>query len=361
MNRTRPPAQADERGKAIRVTVRRLGRCERDRWLETARACPYATYFHTPDWADLMVAIDERFSVATEAFRLVDGTVAVLPLIGYRYGRFFGGFESMVPGVYGGPIAERRLEIDEVDAILDQAVTARTASLRVFGNPYLDACVASPESGAEFTHSFNLRDGFDAVFRRFHRNHRRTYAAAVKAGLVLDRARSLDDYREYYAIYRLDRERWGKNALNDYPFALFAEIHRRGDPNVVLWLARFDGRVIAGDLWLYWNRHNVGWHGAADPSRFDLHPTNFLITEILRDACARGHDWCDLNPSGGRAGVVAFKDSFGVERQYFHHFQRPGSRLFRSRQRLRRFVSLQRRRLDRVIGRKFRGKNFHSG
>ena len=233
-------------------------------------------------------------------------------------------------------------------AILDRAVTLRTSSLRVFGNPYLEVFAAAKETGDEFTHVFDLRDGFDAVYRRFHRNHRRTHTAAVKAGLVLDRAQSLQDYRDYYSIYRLEHARWGTEARSDYPFELFAEMHRRRDPSIVLWLARFHGRIIAGDLWLYWNRHNVGWHGAADPSLFYLLPTNFLITEILRDACARGDRWCDLNPSGGSSGVVAFKDFFGIERRYFRHLERRGGALFRNRQRLQRLLRAQRRRIARA-------------
>jgi hypothetical protein len=330
------------------VKIRRLGPCDRELWLATARACPYATYFHTPAWAELMAGLDPRRSVATQAFRLADGAVAVLPLIAYRHDRVFRRYESMVPGVYGGPIAERTLTSDEVAAILDRAVTLGTSSLRVFGNPYLEVFAAAKETGDEFTHAFDLRDGFDAVYRRFHRNHRRTHTAAVKAGLVLDRAQTLQDYRDYYSIYRLEHERWGTEARSDYPFELFAEMHRRRDPNIVLWLARFGGRIIAGDLWLYWNRHNVGWHGAADPSLFHLHPTNFLITEILHDACARGDRWCDLNPSGGSSGVVAFKDFFGIERRYFRHLERRGGALFRSRQRVQRFLRVQRRRIARA-------------
>ena len=184
------------------MKIRRLGSCDRELWLATARACPYATYFHTPVWAELMAGLDPRRSVATQAFRLPDGAVAVLPLIAYRHDRIFRGCESMVPGVYGGPIAERTLTADEVGAILDRAVTLRTSSLRVFGNPYLEVFAAAKETGDEFTHVFDLRDGFDAVYRRFHRNHRRTHTAAVKAGLVLDRAQSLQDYRDYYSNLR---------------------------------------------------------------------------------------------------------------------------------------------------------------
>jgi hypothetical protein len=264
-------------------------------------------------------------------------TVAILPLLSYRALGWFRGFESMIPGVYGGPIAERPLSVAEVDAILDRTADLTAAQLRVFGNPYLDAFVVPRDEAHESTHVIDLRDGFEAVFARFHTNHRRTYRAARERGLTVDRARTIDDFRAYFEIYRKDRARWGDDARTDDPFSLFEIIHRREDPNMVLWLARLEGRIVAGDLWLYWNRHNVGWHGAADPAYFSFHPTNFLVTEIIRDACARGDRWCDLNPSAGLEGVSAFKDAFGAERRYFRHARRPGGRLYRITRRLRKY------------------------
>lgn len=321
------------------MTVRDLGAADRALWLDVARRCPYATYFHTPAWAELMSRMHPALSIATRAFRLADGRTAVLPLLEYAVDGLFRGYESMAPGVYGGPIAERPLSTAELDAILDAVADLRTVYVRVFGNPFLDCFRAPPEHAAEFTHVVDLRGGFDAVFRRLHRNHRRAYKSGAASGLVVDRADSLQDFRDYFTVYQADRARWGARATTDDSFALFEEMHARRDPGVVLWLARLEGRVVAGDLWLYWNEHNVGWHGAADPEEFGKHPTNFLLTEIIRDACARGAARLDLNPSGGHEGVVRFKDSFGAERLHFRHAERRGGRLTRAGRRLTRWLA----------------------
>ncbi len=320
------------------MKIRSLGKVSNDFWLDVARRCPYATYFHTPVWAQLMATVHPRLSLATRGFQLCDGARAVLPLLSYDDGFLFRGYESMAPGVYGGPIAERLLTDSEVNEILDSTTGLRIGFLRVFGNPFLECFRATPDRASDFTQVIDLRAGFESVFRRFHRNHRRSYEASVHSGLSLDRASSLQDFRDYYAVYRADRVRWGQQATTDDPLRLFEEIHRREDPNVVLWLARWQSRVVAGDLWLYWNRHNVGWHGAADPEFFDKHPTHFLLTEIIRDACARGAHCLDLNPSGGHSGVVGFKESFGAERIYFRHANRPASRLYFASRRLARKV-----------------------
>jgi CelD/BcsL family acetyltransferase involved in cellulose biosynthesis len=311
----------------LAVRIRRIGSAERGLWTDVARRCAYATYFHTPGWAELMAATAPGAGIATQAFELDDGALAVLPLIGFPVRGIFRACESMVPGVYGGPVAERALRADEVEAILDLAVTPTTSRLRVFGNPYLEPFAATPDDADDFTHVLDLRPGFEAVFRGFHSNHRWSYRAAARSGLTVERAATLDEYREYFRIYQLDRRRWGANAKTDDAAELFEEIHRRADPDVALWLARQGERVAAGGLWLRWNDRNVHWHGAADPELFRLHATNYLITEIIRDSCARGVAWCDLNPSAGLAGVVAFKDAFGAERRHFRHARRAGAPL----------------------------------
>lgn len=310
------------------MSVRPLGEAPEDLWLDVARRCAYATYFHTPGWAKLMGAVHPSLRVATRCFRLSDGHVAVLPLLAYRHDVIFRGFESMAPGVYGGPIAERPLTAVEVDEILDSMRDRRLCHLRVFGNPYCDPFRCSREAASEFTHVIDLHDGFDAVFRRFNKNHRQSYRYGVESGLTLHRAETLQEFREYFNVYEASRHRWGGRAKSNDHFILFEEIYKRRDPNVALWLAKLDGRVVAGDLWLYWNDCSVGWHGAAHPAYFKKFPTNFLLTEIIRDSCQRGFRWFDFNPSAGQEGLARFKDYFGAKRVYFRHADRRGSRLY---------------------------------
>ena len=321
------------------MKLRHLGPADRDLWLDVARRCPYATYFHTPAWAEIMTFLDARQTIASQLFELADGVPAVVPLLEYRYDRVFCSYESIVPGVYGGPIAERPLSSEEVDSILNALVTSRVCYLRIIGNPHLECFRVRPEDASDFVHVIDLRPGFDTIFRNFHENHRYSYRQATRKGLTVHRAESLSDFREYFEVYQADRRRWGTGALSEYPLRLFEEFHRRADPNATLWLAKLDGRIVAGDLWLYWGKRNVGWHGAADPAFFKLNPTNFVLTEIIRDACKRGDLVFDMAASSGLPGLIRFKDSFGAERLYYRNRVRKGSVAFRAYRRARRTLS----------------------
>jgi lipid II:glycine glycyltransferase (peptidoglycan interpeptide bridge formation enzyme) len=74
-----------------------------------------------------------------------------------------------------------------------------------------------------------------------------------------------------------------------------------------------DKLAIAGALCFYAQKHAVYWHGAALQSHFSLRPVNLLMSEIIRHACEEGHQWFDLNPSGGHPGVKKFKESLGAQ------------------------------------------------
>ena len=81
---------------------------------------------------------------------------------------------------------------------------------------------------------------------------------------------------------------------------------------MALWLARAQGKVVAGALCLHARRHVAYWHGAALEEFFPLRPVHLLMRESMRDAARRGRNWYDFNPSGGLPGVARFKRGFGA-------------------------------------------------
>lgn len=79
-----------------------------------------------------------------------------------------------------------------------------------------------------------------------------------------------------------------------------------------MWLAELDGQIVAGAWCFYWNRHVVYWHGAALTAIRSVGATDALIDHVIQDACEHGYEIFDFNPSGGHAGVAAFKRHFGA-------------------------------------------------
>jgi hypothetical protein len=143
---------------------------------------------------------------------------------------------------------------------------------------------------------------------------------AARQGVTTRPASSLDDYRDYYAVYEDSIRRWGEAASPRYPWSLFETGWRVADEHpeaVRLWLAEHEGEVIAG-AWLFqWHGHVMYWHAATLERAFDLRPANLLVANALEDACTRGCRWFDFGSSGGHEGPPAFKPPFGTSERPF--------------------------------------------
>jgi hypothetical protein len=316
-----------------------------DLWDRVCARCPYATFFHTRLWAEAMVAAFPELRIATRAYLFEGGTVAILPLVQYRAGLrgLFRSYESMFPGVYGGIIADGELSQEQVWAIYASMRGPRLVRMRVFGNPYAPWGIpATFRPTVLFTQALRLSGEFKDIWRQFSRGNRSNIRKAVRSGLQVTLAETESDYAQYYAAYQEALRRWGERATSRYPLAVFRALSRYDAQRVRLWLVRKSGAVIGGILVLYHNRHAVYWHGAFVAAFFEYRPSNLVHAEAIRDACERGYEWYDFNPSGGHAGVVRFKHSFHPQLLYFHAAEIEGSPLARwyakGRERLRAFI-----------------------
>lgn len=164
----------------------------------------------------------------------------------------------------------------------------------------------------ETTHLLDLEAGPEHLLRRMCRGHRSSINKATRAGVAISLAETIDDWREYYDVYVDSLRRWGSRATSNYQWAMFESLARRAGPNVRLWVARVQGKIVAGAVCFASKQHAVYWHGAALDSFFHLRPVNLLLFEVARHATAEGKRWFDFNPSGPHEGVARFKRGFGA-------------------------------------------------
>jgi CelD/BcsL family acetyltransferase involved in cellulose biosynthesis len=295
-------------------------------WDECVAANPCATPFHARQWAEAMAEWDGRFRPRALWLRAAAGERGsprrwLLPLLVrkgvLRRGPFARAL-AMHPGVYGGPLADANapaaLTESEWRAVLSALRRGPIGRVECFGNPWSDlpAALAS-ELGAETrqTHWIDLT--------RLPAQPRSTYSKGCKHSLTkaeraqvravrLDRAR-VDEYVE---VYRDSLARWNKAASRAYPARVFEHFARTGSGE--LWGAEMPGGELgAVGTFLFGPRHCVWWHGAMREAHAAACPANALIHALIQEARARGCLRFDFNPSGGHAGVEAFKRSFGAE------------------------------------------------
>lgn len=287
-------------------------------WDEILLNAKGSTYFHTYEWSKIIEQSFPNYSIAAEAFIFDDGVKAILPFMKSKH--FLGikkSYISMFPGVYGGLISNNNLTPERINQIYDHVVK-KYPNLKIFGNPYIENYMPLLfHKDKTFTHILDLENGFEAIWKNYPKSHRYNIRKAKKDGVYITLAKSIEDYREYYNIYKDSLKRWGDKATSRYEFSLFENICNLRSNNIKLFLALVDETCVSGALLFYYGNHVVYWHGATLSSYLKIYPAKFLQNEIIKECCENGYKYYDFNPSGGHEGVVKFKDAFGAKRIYF--------------------------------------------
>ena len=301
-----------------------LGNIDDQFWLEVARKCGYATFFHTPLWQRLAIQTYPHYQDVAVCCELKSGVRVVLPLLETRSIKgFYRCLVSTFAGCYGGLIADGPLTVTEKQQVYNAVLAQhRLGELHITGNPLADGheLLARFNRREDYTHLFTLDKDYNAISRNFSKGHRSAITQGRRMGVTTRLASSLSDYQNYYGAYMDSLRRWGDNATSRYPWKLFAagyDLAREFPDHLKLWLAELEGKVIAGAWVFYWNEHVVWWHGASFADSFAYRPNNVLQADIIKDACDHGYKYYDFNPSGGHNAVAKFKQNFGAERQAF--------------------------------------------
>ena len=293
----------------------------RELWQRLAQRCPWATYFHTPAWAEAIAAAFPEFQ--SHGIGFFDDTFGqvVLPAvvrIQKRLLRTRYEYKSMEPGVYGGFIAEQPLTPAQIRRLCEALCSIRGCVGRIVETPDMPLHLPAPFSPkAMATHRIRLERPYEEIAARFSRGQKSNIRQALRKGLQVRLAVTEQDITTYYLLYQRTFERWDKPKGSLYPLEFFLHLYRYYDGCVRFWLAEAAGEPVAGIIVLAWQKTLIYWHGSSDKQYFKLYPNNLLHAKVLEHACSNGFSYYDMGPSMGLEGVVRFKESFGAEQNPF--------------------------------------------
>lgn len=288
----------------------------RDEWDAAWETCPSSTFFHSRTWAEVWQTYTQgRMTPAARHISFSDDQSVVLPLAVERlwHGAATNAWLSPA-GTYGGWLSDGGLAPEHARALRDYV--ARTFKSRFWRlNPF-DALSATLEPDVvqvDETHAVSLVGGVEAVFARAHTGHRKAVSKAQRRDLRCVETTGENDWRRYFDVYQDSLRRWGDSVTSRYDWPLFSALRELESPNIRLWVAVLDGRIVGGKLCLYAPRHVVSWHSVTLTEALPAKVADFMQYIAIRDACARGLEWFDLNPSGGHEGVRSFKAKLGAQ------------------------------------------------
>ena len=163
-------------------------------------------------------------------------------------------------------------------------------------------------------------DDDETLFGRMHKKTRYNIRLAEKKGVTVEKA-GVEALAGWYELYQQTAER-DKISIHSerYYRDLFAQA-----PDLVLWLARFDGKLLAGNVVLVHGRTATYLYGASSNEHRNLMAPYALQGAAMRDARSRGATEYDLfgipptdDPAHPMHGLYRFKTGFGGDRVHRH-------------------------------------------
>lgn len=301
-------------------------------WWSVAEDCEYATFHHTPAWAQIAADTFGDYSVAPLAATLSNGTRVVLPLVSsqsrvkkFNISKKLIQLQSTYTGAYGDVIADG--PVTEEVAGLYSVARSKEDLLNVVGNPSRenhDVTKAGMGKDAtkteDFTHVIRLDADFTSLSTEFNSDSRRRWRRARENGASRRLLTTIEEYEEYFAAYQNSLDRWGDEATTAYPWSLFETIfeysQEYGD-HIKLWATIVNGEIASGKILFYWNNHAIYWHGASNSEFFDYNPNDFLEIELVKEMAEANLEYYDLGPSAGLKGVIKYKEKFATDKWHF--------------------------------------------
>jgi hypothetical protein len=303
----------------------------RDLWRSAVSADPSALRSHTPEWTDIISAVD-GWTDASRLYLWPSGRHLVLPMVARRVCGVALVDESLPLGWGYGGLVGGDVTPDEAATVF--ADLAGSYPLRRY------ICPNSLQGGAwneaigeearrvtilpRRAHSIDLGGGVGAVWKRFSENARRCVRKAEKQGLEVEcdtTGKLLDVFHE---LWLLSTERWARrlrhplwivrsHGRRQNPETRWKQIAERAAGAAAIWVARHRGQPVAGIVVLRGpNDHYM--RGAMDKDLAGPTRANFLLHWLaIQDACQRGVLWYQMGQTGTGGGELSrFKENFGA-------------------------------------------------
>jgi hypothetical protein len=298
---------------------------DREAYLDLLQDCRGSSPFNSLDW----MKIYELFSSGVRQFLICahegDCLFAAMPVTVFEkffvHAVFSSGF-----GVHGGPICRPGHEDKAIPGLLEAFVREfggfRTVLLSVqdFAGLASSLRALGLKETVVSTHVLPLPDCFDKLDKKVRTFCGYATRKAAKAGIEIYRSRDPGDFEQWQ---HLCSKNYIAHGRRPYPAALYravAQLLPKSD-TFRFYVAKLNGRVVAGSVQVFGSRQVYGWLNARD-SEFDSYRVNDAVVQtVFQDAIADGMVSFDLGPSpGGAKGVVGFKEKWGgIQKDYYQY------------------------------------------
>src|ERR1051326_2557199 len=250
-------------------------------WLEFVSGQAEATAFHHPAWASF---VSEAYGYPARALLLADSSGSVragLPVLTASRPVLGQTWVCLPFTDYCPPLAVDDTALEDLSVALADWQARYRRKLRVRA-PLPPSAGLVPDEAAAVRHTLQLAAPPETLFRGFKKTQvQQCIVKAERAGVVVRRAESLADMRQYYQLHLATRHRLGAPAQPRRFFDLLWErLLDRGLGFVLL--AEHAGACIAGAVFLGWNGTLLYKYSASDSRHWQLRPNNLVLWTAIR-------------------------------------------------------------------------------
>ena len=168
-----------------------------------------------------------------------------------------------------------------------------------------------------------LNQSEDEILKKMRKSHRYLIKKSLTSGVTIERTKNVDKLQEFLPLYTklAHRKHFIAHSGVLEEFDVFSK-----DNQSLLFLAYFDGKVIAGALIDFVNGMAIYRHSASDESYKHIPAMYLLQWEVIKEAKKRGMKYYNFwgiapltSPNHPWKGLTLFKTGFGGQVMEFAH------------------------------------------
>jgi hypothetical protein len=168
------------------------------------------------------------------------------------------------------------------------------------------------------TRILHFTGNHEATFRNYHATIRNHIRRSIKSGLQVRSSSDSSDVKEYYEMHAVLAA--SKAFRTHYPLELFQQLVGAGGSGR-LFVAEYEGRIVAGGVFFWDGRSVVYWHGGADRRYNHIFPTCGLFDTVIRWAAENGAQFFNFGASAGINSLDTFKSFWGATTEWNWSFE----------------------------------------
>lgn len=167
------------------------------------------------------------------------------------------------------------------------------------------------------TNVLSLEKKHEDLFKGYRQTRRNEIRRFFRQGAKIQRAHTPAEVHAYCRVHqKLARQKKGFEIK--HPVTLIEELVKLRD-DVILLLAEFEDKIVAGALFFIDGNSMLYWHGAADREFAHLFPAGALVDKGIQTACEHGLETFNFGGSG-TVSLAQFKESFSANTREVWNF-----------------------------------------